>query len=302
MQNSRLRPSPYAAMAPLDQLQPEVRHNVALTAGRHADDKAVQSRAGGSRDAKAASDVKQSVRGKMKVVGVRRVGGGGKLNAKLERKSCQCGGTNPKASPMFTKTCAAEAAPVPLAKLLQVKGVYNIRKAPAAVLKSLMSKTFCEAESVKFSMHGKNSMQIRNELRRQLARELAAGTRGVAFAELCDVDDRPRADELERMVQAFPGLDKVDWGAEPVESGLNVDLWKAWHARHCETCGELQVDDTCYFKLIHHFLRSGFEPTVREGCDVRTAIPACRAYVDQWNKEKKAAFARLRNGKNKLKT
>ena len=128
-------------------------------------------------------------------------------------------------------------------------------------------------------------MQVAKGLRKQLARALAAGSRGVAFAELYGVDDRPRADDLENMIRTFPGLDRVDWSAEPVESGLNVDLWQSWLAKHCGECGELEVNDRCYFKLVHHFLKSGFEPTVREGCDVKSAVPTCRAYVYQWKKE-----------------
>ena len=190
-----------------------------------------------------------------------------------------------RASSMFEATKAAEKAPIPLGRLLKARGVYNVRKAPRAVLKSLQSQVYCRSESVSFSLHGKNSMQIRTELRKQLAKELAEGTHGLAFAAQRGVNDKPRADDIERMVATFPGLDKVDWSASSVPSGLDVGLWHAWHARHCDKCTELEIDKECYFRLVHHFLRSGFEPTEKEGCDPCTAIPSCRAYVDQWRKE-----------------
>ena len=199
------------------------------------------------------------------------------------------------ASTMFESTQATPAAPVPIARLLKARGVYNVRKAPATVLKSMLSQVHCRSEAVKFSLHGRNSMQLRTELRRQLAKELAEGKHGLAFAAMHGVDEKPRADDIEGMVANFPGLDKVDWSAESVPSGLDVGLWKAWHARHCDRCTELEIDDECYFRLVHHFIRSGFEPTVCEGCDTSTAKSSCRAYVDLWMKEEegcKTAFTK----------
>ena len=219
-----------------------------------------------------------------------------------EEMTGRCDGSA-RASTMFAATKAADRAPVPLGRLLKARGVYNVRKAPAAILKSMQSQVFCRAESVSFSLNGKNSMQIRTELRKQLAQELAEGTHGLAFAAMHGVNDKPRADEIEKMIASFPGLDKVDWSAPPVPSGLDVGLWKAWHARHCDACTELEIDPECYFRLVHHFLRSGFEPTEKEDGDASTAIPSCRAYVDQWNKEEegcKVAFDKWKTNASDL--
>ena len=203
------------------------------------------------------------------------------------------------ASKMFQATRQSPMGQVPLSQLVQKRGVYNIRKAPASVLKSMLSQVHCRAESVQFSLNGQNSMQVRTKLRKQLASELAKGTHGLAFGALHGVDDRPRADEIEKMVASFPGIDRVDWDAAPVPSGLDVGLWQAWHARHCDACTELEIDRDCYFRLVHHFLRTGFEPTEREECDVSTAVPPCRAYVDLWREEEtgcKTAFDKWRTG------
>ena len=232
-------------------------------------------RAGGTQDANAAKYVKKEVFSHAPTPGA----------CMDDKAGCACSGTEPAGSSMFHKTIKAKAAPVPLSQLLKPRWVYNVRKAPPAVLKSMMSQAYCRPDSVQFTLHGKNSMQLRTELKRQLARELAAGTHGLAFTDLPDVADKPRADDLEGMVAAFPGLDRVNWDAEPVQSELDAGLWHAWHARHCDKCSELKIDDECYFKLVHHFLRTGFEPTEREGCDTSTAKPSCRAYVDLWRKE-----------------
>ena len=198
---------------------------------------------------------------------------------------CACAAKVVPGSSMFQRTIETTAAPVKLEKLLQARGVYNVRKAPPAVLKSMMSQSRCRADAVQFTLHGRNSMQLRTELRKQLAKELQEGTHGLAFADSPENYDRPRADDLEGMIAAFPGLDKVNWDAESVKSDLDAGLWRTWHARHCDACTELKIDDDCYFKLIHHFLDTGFEPTEVEGCDTSTATPPCRAYVDLWREE-----------------
>ena len=79
-----------------------------------------------------------------------------------------------------------------------------------------------------------------------------------AFAKQYMWDDRPRADDIEGMVAAYPA--SIDWGAAPVSSGINVHLWKSWHARHCDSCTPTVIDDSCYFRVLHHFLDTGFDP------------------------------------------
>ena len=98
---------------------------------------------------------------------------------------------------MFAKTFQEPRAPVKLSKLLKARGVYNVRKAPKVILDALLAQAHCRSESVDFTLHDKNSMQIRTELRKRLASELAAGSHEAAFKELYDLDDRPRADDLE---------------------------------------------------------------------------------------------------------
>ena len=165
------------------------------------------------------------------------------------------------------------------------KFVYNVRKAADELVEILMKQTQCSSVDLKdFELKGKTCSQIRRELRKSLAKALQSHADKVAFAKELGTDDRPRADELERMVASFPGLDKIDWDAETVESGINCDLWKAWHARHCAACTPTTIHDDCYFKFIHHFLRTGFNPP-EDPAHQEEQSDTPRAYVNQWRRE-----------------
>lgn len=165
--------------------------------------------------------------------------------------------------------------------------VYNIREAPEEVMKMLVRQSGkCSNLNASVELSRKSIPAIRRELRKRLANALAAGTKEKAFAKQCGGDNRPRADELERLVAAYPGV--VDWEAEPVQSGMNCDLWRAWHARHCEKCTATIVHRTCYFRLIDHFLRSGLQPPEdpAQASSLQSNNKRNRAYVNKWNKEK----------------
>ena len=155
---------------------------------------------------------------------------------------------------MLSSTIRAPYRKMPLRQLLQVRGVYNVRKAPTAVAEAMKRTAPCSPAYAVFKLIGENSLQIRSKLNKQLARELAAGVHEAAFAAICDLQAYPRADDIEGMVAAFPAWDAINWEASAVASGLDVGLWQAWHARHCKSCTATAIDDSCYFKLIHHFL------------------------------------------------
>ena len=165
--------------------------------------------------------------------------------------------------------------------------VYNVRPPREEVVKELM-KDAGSCSNVNASVRLKNmtTPAIRRQLRKKLAESLAGNRRERAFAKATMYDNRPRADELERLVAEYPALSQVDWDAEPVKSDINCELWLAYHARHCSLCSPTKVHQDCYFKLIYHFLRTGFEPP--EAPDVEQVKKAPhRAYVKQWKKEKK---------------
>ena len=188
---------------------------------------------------------------------------------------------------MLSASTPAPFCDVPLHRLLQVRGVYNVRKAPAAVAAALKQRSPCSPAYAVFNLIGENSLQIRGKLNKQLARELAAGTHDSAFAALCELPSYPRADDIENLVATFPSWDSINWDAPAVASGLDVGLWQAWHARHYSSCSATTVSDACYFKLVRHFLRTGFDPPTAPGVDLRRAVAPVRAYVDLWRKEEK---------------
>ena len=165
------------------------------------------------------------------------------------------------------------------------RGVYNWRRASFAVIQAMLILVQCTNVVAEIPLAGRSSVHIRTELRSRLAASLAKGERAVAFAKECGFQHKPRADDPEAMINAFPGKDSIDWGADPVKSGLNTELWKFWHARHCPKCTQEQVHDQCYFKTLLHFLRCGFNMPVSKGCSACDAQPSKMAYVDKWREE-----------------
>ena len=173
----------------------------------------------------------------------------------------------------------------PARRFKKTKGVYNWRKTEPDVMRHLLALVQCVSVVADIPLAGRSSVQIRSELRSRLAKSLAQGDKERAFAKACGFSSKPRANDPEGMMRAFPGLDKINWKAAPVQSGINADLWRCWHARHCERCSQHKVHKDCYFKPIWHFLRTGFEPSVATGFDIFSAKPSRVAYVDKWREE-----------------
>ena len=135
-------------------------------------------------------------------------------------------------------------------------------------------------------MCGKSSVQVRADMRHRLAKSLALGEKQKAFAKSCDLSSRPRADDLEAMMKAFPGLDRINYDAESVASGINEEVWKFWHARHCLRClHSTPCTKIAIFKVLLHFLKTGIEPTVEQGADIDTVRLSRVVYVDKWREE-----------------
>ena len=182
------------------------------------------------------------------------------------------------------------------AKQLQCsRGVFNWRSTSQEVMRHLLAFTQCVSVVADIPLCQKSSLHIRSELRSKLATALQQGDKERAFAKSCGFSGKPRANDPEAMMRAYPGIHDIDYSAKPVTSGLNVSLWKFWHARHCVRCTQTEVHKDCYFKPLLHFLNTGFEPPVRRGFDLYTAQPSRVAYVDKWREEEarcRTAFAK----------
>ena len=170
-------------------------------------------------------------------------------------------------------------------EMRKVKGVYNWRPVSSEIMQTLLLLVQCASVQADIPLMRKSSVHIRTDLRTRLAASLAAGEKERAFAKKCGFDDRPRADNAKDMMEAFPNKQDVDWEAPPARSSFNASLCKMWHARHCGICSVDQVHDDCYFKLLHHFLHTGFNPPVKTGLEPYCARPSRVAYVDKWREE-----------------
>ena len=187
--------------------------------------------------------------------------------------------------------------------LLRVKRVRDVRVASAisssefidgivgvaessSVGVSLPSCDGCKRVLLPFQVAGRTSNDVQRSLRRRIASDLADGQTRPAFASLIDNFCVPRCDQLELMMSSMPGLDQVDWNAPSVESGLDIPLWMREHASHCSAGCSVDVPSArCYFSLMHHFLSTGFSPSVLPGRRYEDARPPTMAFVELWRAE-----------------
>ena len=200
----------------------------------------------------------------------------------------------------------AAATPAPHRKfsvkemLKSNKWVYNVKEAPTRIKQRLRGTSKCSAAYACVKLLHKSSAQVRRELHKMLSQSLATGEHAPAFAKDIAFNDCPRADEIEDMVAQFMAAAEINWDAEPVQSGINVPLWHQHHSRHCKLCSDTHISRDCYFNLIYHFLKTGFEPPVKEGCTLTEATQKLRAYVDKWRQEDAGCRAAFEKWEQKL--
>ena len=157
-------------------------------------------RAGGSRDGHCPYDVKQ--------VGYVEAESANVIQTVVQAKLKNVVDAVPF-SPMVAQARVATKISTPLHQLLRTRGIYNVRKAPPAVAQALLGSHKCSATEAVFNLVGENSMQVRRKLNKQLAFELANGTHGAAFTALYGLQDCPRADDIEAMIDSFPAWDNI---------------------------------------------------------------------------------------------
>jgi hypothetical protein len=176
---------------------------------------------------------------------------------------------------------------VPIDELLKRKRVVDVRAATAASMQAFSKWSGCAHTAVKFNIAGRTTASIQRHLRKRLTEAMQLGDDTPAFVGMVDAFDTPRCDDLEEMVASMPGSGDVNWDAPPVQSGLDVDLWQALHAEHCQHgCSATAAHPDCYFRTIAHFMRTGFEPTLLPDCSFEQLRPPTAAYVELWNQER----------------
>ena len=176
---------------------------------------------------------------------------------------------------------------VPLRILLQQKCFLNVRRASRPLTRSLLKGFTCAPLQFTGSFDSCSLAALQRRLRRRLAESLRSGKDEAAFAKLCGVDDRPRADELERMYASFPNPGHIDWSAPDVCSGLDMPLWRRYHAMHCtHGCSAHVISRTCYFRILEFFLRTGLQPPF----DNTEWEPVSQTYVDLFRQDEVACM------------
>ena len=157
----------------------------------------------------------------------------------LTRPACGSDGCDYGSASMVSGATPAPECPFSVEEMLlsSPRHVYNVRRAPDHITRALVKQAgACSHVNASVRLRYQTIAQIRRDLRSNLAESLASHRHEFAFDKQFAFDDRPRADELEKLVASFPTLHTVDWDAPPVDFGINCDLWKVYHARHCTKC------------------------------------------------------------------
>ena len=156
--------------------------------------------------------------------------------------------------------------------------------------KAISRAPACQQKSFPMHVAGYTAHELSRKLRLRLVSSLRSGVRQPAFASIKPDHIYPRADDLEAMMAAFPGLHLLDYEHDvpcPATT-INYEAWLRYHSEHCTIgCTPSEVHDDCYFKPLSHMLRTGFHAVLRPGMSLENSdIADCTpAYVDLWNKE-----------------
>ena len=185
------------------------------------------------------------------------------------------------------------ASTLPLRELLKHKQVSHVIDAPADVREKMDEYCVCSPRNMVLDLKNKSASQVQKELRSALVRDLRQGSDTAAFVfDQLGLDNVPRADQLELMIAAMPGVDKIIFEGDTVESGLNLEAWKRYHAGHCDQgCSSSTICDRCYFKVVHNFMRQGFEPALKEGRSWDDLKTKTEAYVGAWRQDEQRCEA-----------
>ena len=146
----------------------------------------------------------------------------------------------------------------------------------------------CAHRRVTLDLRGTSACKVQRNLRKHLVQDLKEGVDEAAFvcAQL-GIDNVPRADQLELMIAAMPGLLDVKFEGPEAESGLDVPLWQELHATHCcNGCTATKINPKCYFKVVHHYLLRGYDPALLPGEAWGAFRTNKEAYIEAWNKDR----------------
>ena len=168
------------------------------------------------------------------------------------------------------------------------KQVSHVSPASSSIHSRMDSYCSCTPGKMILDLRGKMAAQVQKDLRSQLVQDLKEGNDEAAFVcKQLGIDSVPRADQLELMVAAMPGVEKIVFEGPDMESGLDIEYWKKMHASHCNKgCTETCINPDCYFRVVHHFLKRGFDPVLKDGHSWHEFEADTEAYVNAWLQDK----------------
>ena len=167
------------------------------------------------------------------------------------------------------------------------KQVSCVEPVSSKVKTKMQSYCTCSPGKIILDLRGKMAAQVQKDLRSQLVEDLKEGNDEAAFVcKQLGIDSVPRADQLELMIAAMPGVEKIVFEGPAMESGLDIEYWMKMHATHCKKgCTATCIDPECYFKVVHHFLLRGFDPRLEDGHSWEEFEAKMEAYVDAWKQD-----------------
>ena len=212
-----------------------------------------------------------------------------KKEVKVRQFQCQHGESNEcNVSKADTNVLPESFSRIRLREVLRRhKQVSHVRTASSKVKVKMQSYCTCTPGKMILDLRGKMAAQVQKDLRSHLVEDLKEGNDEAAFVcKQLGIDSVPRADQLELMIAAMPGVEKIVFEGPEMESGLDIEYWMKMHATHCKKgCTETCIDPDCYFRVVHHFLLRGFDPRLKDGHSWEEFEAKMEAYVNAWRQD-----------------
>ena len=161
----------------------------------------------------------------------------------------------------------------------------------------------CQPTAVPITSAGTTAHQANRHLRKRLAEDLANHHDRPAFLNNQPLPPQvPRADDIEAMLAAFPGLHELDYDNPPTcpFNELDPAKWMYYHSLHCTNsppCSSRIPAKSCYARPLLYMITHGFHAALRKDASLDSIAVHPSAYVSLWNRHPtqcKTAFKKLR--------
>ena len=146
----------------------------------------------------------------------------------------------------------------------------------------------CAPSSVSMPVAGCSAHRANRILRKRLAWDLQHHHDRPAFEYSKLPDEKPRADELEKMMASFPGLHELRYDTPPPcpFNEINHRLWLQLHSLHCTNsppCSISKPAESCYFRPLLFMLTYGYHAPRVPLSSTDDLAEHNPAYISLWN-------------------